>query len=279
MQIRRMSGVAVVAAAALMLAACGDDKKDDGGSTGGGAGGKIAIGIKYDQPGLGFKDGSKFTGFDVAVATYVAKELGYSADKIDFKVSPSKQREKMLAAGTVKMTFATYSITDKRKKEVSFAGPYFVAGQSLLVKSDSGITGIKDLAGKKVCSVTGSTSVDNLKKQQPNLVPQKYDDYSACASALADGVIDAMTTDDAILAGYANQDTYKGKFKLVGEPFSEERYGVGLKKGDTATCTKVNTAIAKMISSGEWKKAVEANLGTDYKYNTTTNPPKQDACA
>lgn len=274
MKIRSVAAVTAAAALGLGLSACG------GSSSGGGSGGKIAIGIKYDQPGMGYKDPSgKFTGLDVAVATYVAKELGYSADKIDFKESPSKQREKMLQSGTVKMTFATYTINDERKKVVSFAGPYFVAGQSVLVRKDSNINSVKDLAGKKVCSVTGSDSVEGLKKEQPNLVPQKYDKYSECASALADGVIDAVTTDDTILSGYANQDIYKGKFKLVGGTFTQEPYGVGLKKGDTATCEKVNKAIAKMIKDGSWKKAVEENLGADYKYNATLNPPTQDACS
>lgn len=278
MHIRRVAGVAMVAALGLSLTACGDEEGSGSGSSGGGE--KINIGIKYDQPGLGFKDPSgKFTGLDVDVAKYVAKELGFDEGQINFVQSPSKQREKMLAAGTVKMTFATYSITDKRKAEVSFAGPYFVAGQSILVKADSPITGIKDLAGKKVCSVTGSTSVDNLKKQQPALVPQKYDTYSDCASGLADGVVDAMTTDDAILAGFAAQETYKGKFKLAGDTFSVERYGVGLKKGDVETCKKVNTALQKMIDSKAWEKAVKDNLGADYKFNATTNPPKQDACS
>lgn len=275
MHLRRMTAVTLAATTAFALTACGGSSKDSGS----GGDKKIAIGIKYDQPGLGLKEGNKFTGFDVDVARYVAKDMGYKPDQIDFKESPSKQREKMLEAGTVKMTFATYSITDKRKKEVSFAGPYFIAGQSVLVRADSKINGISDLAGKKVCSVTGSTSVDNLKKEQPKVVPQQYDTYSACASALADGVIDAMTTDDTILAGYANQATYKGKFKLAGDTFSTERYGVGLKKGDTATCKKVNDAIAKMIKDGSWEKALKDNLGADYKYNTSENPPKQDACS
>ena len=275
MKIRSASAVAMLAVASLTLAACSSD-------SGSGSGDKIKIGIKYDQPGLGFKDGSKYTGFDVAVAKYVAGKMGYKEDQIDFVQSPSKQRESMLKAGTVKMIFATYSITDKRKQEVSFAGPYFVAGQSVLVKANSSINSVADLKGKKVCSVTGSTSVDNLKKQQPNLVPQEYDTYSACASALNDGVIDAMTTDDAILAGYSNQTAYKGKFKLVGDTFSTEKYGVGLKKGDKDTCTKVNDAIKQMVSDGSWEKALKENLGADYKYNTPANPPKDadlETCA
>ena len=251
-----------------------------GGEPGSGSGGRVRIGIKFDQPGLGFKDGNRYTGFDVAVATYVVGKMGYKPDQIEWVQSPSKQRESMLKTGTVKMLFATYSITDKRKEEVSFAGPYFVGGQSVLVRSDSGIASVDGLAGKRVCSVTGSTSVDNLKKQQPALVPQEYDTYSACASALNDGVIDAMTTDDAILAGYSNQAAYKGKFKLVGGTFSTEKYGVGLKKGDKDTCEKVNSAIKEMVSDGSWERALKENLGDDYKYDTRENPPStRETCA
>ena len=268
--------IATLGAATLVvgLAACGGS--DDSGS---GSGDKIKIGIKFDQPGLGLKDGSSYKGLDVDVAKYVAKEMGYSEDKIQWVKTPSSTREKSLANGTVKMIAATYSITDKRKKLVSFGGPYFVAGQSLLVKSDSKITSVKNLGSAKVCSVTGSTSVDNLQKLAPNVTPQKYDTYSQCVTDLANGVIDVVTTDNTILAGFANQDAYKGKIKVVGEPFSEEKYGVGLKKGDKATCEKVNTAIKKMVDSGEWKKAVEANLGADFKYDTKLNPPTPAACS
>ncbi|HWC24035.1 MAG TPA: glutamate ABC transporter substrate-binding protein [Flexivirga sp.] len=279
MKYRAICAATAAAALGLGLTACGGSS---GGSSASDAvcklpdsGPSVKIGIKFDQPGLGLKDGDKYTGFDVDIARCVAAEMGYS--KITFVESPSPQREKMLAAGTVKMIAATYSITPERLKEVGFAGPYFVAGQSLLVGKDSKITNVKGLSGKKVCSVTGSTSVDNLKKEQPKLVPQKYDTYSACAEALASGSIDAMTTDDAILAGYSNQAAYKDKFKLVGGTFSEENYGIGLKKG-SPDCNKVAAAIKKTLDNGNWKKALENNLGSDYKYNKNLNPPKSPSC-
>ncbi|MEO8850316.1 MAG: glutamate ABC transporter substrate-binding protein [Allobranchiibius sp.] len=287
MKIHAVSTAASLAVIGIALSGCGGDSGGGGGSGGGAAkdavcklpktGGSVKVGIKYDQPGMGLKVGDKYTGFDVDMATCVAAKMGFS--KIDFIESPSSQREKMLQAGTVQMTLATYTINEKRKKVVSFAGPFFVAGQSLMVAKDSTVTGVKDLAGKKVCSVTGSNSVDGLKAKAPALVPQKYDTYSACAEALASGSIDAVTTDDTILAGYANQAQYKDKFKLVGGTFTVENYGVGIKKGDTALCKKINTAIAKTIADGEWKKAVANNLGSYYKLNEKLNPPKQRPCA
>jgi glutamate transport system substrate-binding protein len=281
MRQRMMAAVALALVAATGLTACGDDSGDAGGGSGGG-GEKITIGIKFDQPGLGLKEGSKYTGFDVEVAKYVAKELGYSEDNIEFKESPSAQREDLIANGQVKLIFATYSITDKRKEKVSFGGPYFVAGQDLLVKQDNtDITGPETLNGKKLCSVKGSTSAKKVKDTLAAQVQlQEYDTYSKCVEALLGGAIDAVTTDDVILAGFAAQPANQGKLKVIGKTFSEERYGVGLKKGDTDTCNKVNTAIKKMIDSGDWQKALDATVGpSGYKPAADKNPPQQDACA
>lgn len=278
MKFGRISATVVAAVAALGLAACGGGT---GGTTsGGGSGGAVKIGIKFDQPGLGLKEGAGYTGFDVEVAKYVAKELGYSESQIVWKESPSAQRETLIEGGQVNLIFATYSITDTRKQKVSFAGPYFIAGQDILVRTDSTIKGPADLAGKKLCSVTGSTPAKNIKDkyaQTVDLVEQ--DTYSKCVTALAAGTLDAVTTDNVILAGYAAQSQYAGKLKVVGTPFSTERYGVGLKKGDTALCTKVNTALAKMQSSGEWQKALDKTVGPSGFKPSSDNPPKADACS
>lgn len=269
--------LATTATLALTLAACGGGDSSSGAS--GSGGGTVKIGIKFDQPGLGLKAGNDYTGMDVDVAKYVAKQLGYDEGDIQWIQAPSKQRETLIKSGQVTMVVATYSITDARKKEVSFAGPYFVAGQSVLVRSDSDISSVDQLKGKKVCSVTGSTSVKNLEEKVSGLVPQQFDTYSKCTEALASGAIDAMTTDDTILAGFANQSQYKGKFKLVGGTFSTENYGIGLKKGDTALCQKVTDAIKKMIDDGTWKNVVADNLGADYKYDAAKNPPTPAACS
>ena len=273
MQIRKMGGVAIVAVAALGLSACGGD------DSGSGSGGKIDIGIKFDQPGIGLKQGDKYTGLDVDVAKYVAKELGYGEDKINWKEAPSKQREQLIKSGQVKMVVASYSITDARKKEVSFAGPYFIAQQALLVKKGSGVSGTSALNGKKLCSVAGSTSATKLKEKVPGIALQEFDTYSKCAEALNNGVVDAMTTDDTILSGYANQASYKGKMEVVQGVGGDEIYGIGIKKGDKATCEKINAALSKMVADGTWKKAVTDNLGADYKIDAAKNPPKQATCS
>jgi glutamate transport system substrate-binding protein len=277
---RRLLSLAACAGLALSTAACGGG--GGGGDAGAdpGEGGSVTIGIKFDQPGLGQQEGSDYTGFDVEVARYVANDLGYT--DVTFMESPSAQRETLLQSGQVKMIFATYSITDDRKQKVSFAGPYFIAGQDLLVKADNtDITGPDSLNGKKLCSVTGSTSAKKIKDNFASGVQlQEYDTYSKCVEALNSGAIDAVTTDNVILAGYAAQPQYQGKLKVVGKPFSEERYGVGIQKGDTELCTKINESIEKMISDGSWEKALDSTVGaSSFKPDASKNPPKPDACS
>lgn len=269
----KLRKVTAAAAAALVLSltatACGgDDGDSDSTDSGSSGGGKIKIGIKYDQPGLGLKepDGS-FSGFDVDVATYVAKQLGYDADQIEFVETKSADRENALARGDVKFIAATYSINDERKQKVDFAGPYLLAHQDLLVKADSDITEATDLNGKNLCSVTGSTSAQNVKNDfAPKANLKTVSGYSECISGLQSGTVDALTTDDSILAGFAAQEQYKGKFKLAGLKLSNENYGIGVKKGDTATVDKINKALEKMVSDGAWDTAVKDNFGpANYK--------------
>jgi glutamate transport system substrate-binding protein len=266
MKLRKVTAAsAAVLALALTATACGSDDKD-GDSAGDSAGGgkKITIGIKIDQPGIGLKtpDG-KYTGFDVDVATYVAKELGYEAKDIVFKETKSADRETAISRGDVKFIAASYSINDERLQKVDFAGPYLLAHQDILVRADdNSITKPEDLNDKKLCSVAGSTSAKNVKeKLAPKAQLQEYGGYSECLTGLENKVIDALTTDDSILAGYASQDQFKGKFKLAGFKMSNENYGIGLKKGDADLKKKIDAALAKMVSDGSWDKAVKAHFG------------------
>lgn len=272
---------AAVAALGLTLAACSSGGSDSGSTDGGSnSSDKLTVGIKFDQPGLGLQQGGDYTGFDVDVARYIAEQLGYSEDQIEFREAPSAQRENLLSNGQVDMIVATYSITDERKQTVDFAGPYFVAGQDLLVASDSDITGPEDLDGQLLCSVTGSTPAQRIKDDYAGDVQlQEFDGYSECVEALAAGTIDAVTTDDIILAGFAAQDAYAGKLKVVGNPFSEENYGVGLPK-DSDMCQDVTDAITAMIDDGTWKKLLDENLGdANYTPNADLNPPTPESCS
>ncbi|WP_327145019.1 glutamate ABC transporter substrate-binding protein [Nocardia sp. NBC_01327] len=274
----RLNNVLKVAAGAVALAvvATGCGGGSDKTASQHAADGKLTVGIKYDQPGLGLhnKDGS-FSGFDVDVAKFVADKMGVKPENITFKEAPSAQRETLIQNGQVDFIAATYSITDTRKEKVDFAGPYLLTGQSLLVRSDNtDITGADSLNGnKKLCSVKGSTPAQNVKDKYAKEVQlQEYDTYSLCVEALKSGSVDAVTTDDVILRGYAAQNP--GALKVVGAPFTVEKYGIGVKKGDTESRTKINDAIDAMISTGAWKAALEKNFaGTGFQVPA---PPQVD---
>jgi glutamate transport system substrate-binding protein len=271
MRITRLAATFGALAMALAAAACGGD---GGGSGSGSASGiigkassdkKLVIGVKADQPGLGLQTGSTYSGFDVEIAKIVAKGLGVDPGSIQWKTTVSANREPFIQQGQVDLVVATYTINDERKKVVNFGGPYYVAGQDLLVPVNSTITGPEALAGKKVCSVTGSTPAKRIQTEYKQAQLQQFDSYSKCVTALAGGQVDAVTTDDIILAGYAAQDQYAGKFKVVGKPFSTEPYGIGLKKDDTAGCNKINDILKASATDGSYKAAWESTLGKSGK--------------
>ncbi|MEU9255663.1 glutamate ABC transporter substrate-binding protein [Streptomyces sp. NPDC048270] len=260
MKVPQAGAVAAVIALALTTSGCGGDDE---------AAGTLSIGIKFDQPGIGMREpGGVFSGFDVDVATYVAKQLGYPADRIEFKQVYSNDRELLLQYNEVDFVAASYSINDKRKEKVDFAGPYFVAHQDLLVRAaDTSITKAEDLNNKRLCSVTGSTSAENIRKGlAPKASVLELPGYSECLVALQDNLVDAMTTDNSILAGYAARKGNEGKFKLTGQNLSVENYGIGVKKGDKELQGKINSALKKMVEDGSWEAAVKKNFGPDYKY-------------
>jgi glutamate transport system substrate-binding protein len=226
---------------------------------------KIRIGTKFDQPGFGLKglDGQP-AGFDVEIGKIVAGELGIAPAKIEWVETPSKVREEYIEQSKVDLVVATYTINDERKKRVDFAGPYYVAGQQIMTrKGDSSITGPDSLrdATKKVCSVTGSTPAKNIAQYLKNKTTQLvlFDVYSKCADALKNKQVDAVTTDNVILTGLVS--TSSGDFQLVGTKFTQEPYGIGLKKDDQPFRTFVNDVLGKIAKDGRYATAWTATAG------------------
>jgi glutamate transport system substrate-binding protein len=268
----------------VAAAACGDDDDDD---TTAGTGdttettaaaaefpagstmaklkakGTIVVGTKFDQPLFGLKNPTTggIEGFDVEIAKLVAKRIDPDL-KVEFVETVSKNREPFIQEGKVDIVVATYTINDTRKQVVDFAGPYYVAGQDIMVKSDNTtIKGVEDLNGKKVCSVQGSTSIKNVQEKAPQAdLSITFDTYSKCADALADGRVEAVTTDNIILLGLIKD---RGtQYKLVGNTFTEEPYGIGLKKGDDDFRDFLNDVLEEIYKSGEWKEAFDKTVGT-----------------
>ncbi|MEV8172204.1 glutamate ABC transporter substrate-binding protein [Microbacterium sp. NPDC077486] len=223
--------------------------------------GKVVVGVKEDQPGLGYLDvtTNERTGFDVDTARWIAASLGYDEDKIEFKPIASANREQAIVNGDIDYYVGTYSINDKRKEQIDFAGPYFITGQGLLVAADAeDADALEDFNGKTVCSATGSTPIQNIKANFPDIKTQEYDLYSACVQDLIDGKVDAVTTDQAILIGYAAQ--YPDDVKVTGGLFTEERYGVGLAKGDDVLRAHINDLFT---DGGDiWQAIFDKNLGS-----------------
>jgi glutamate transport system substrate-binding protein len=255
---------AVTAALALGAVGCGDD--------GGGGGsqstmdrvkkaGKIKIGTKFDQPLFGLKGVSgKPEGFDVEIAKIIATELGIAEDKIEWVESISANREDFIVNGTVDMVVATYTINDTRKQKVAFAGPYYTAGQDIMVKKDNTtITGKDSLAGKNVCSVTGSTPATRIKDEIPKAKLKLFGTYQECVEAMRNGQVEATSTDNTILLGFVQKSP--NEFKMVNAPFSTEPYGIGVKKDDTAFRNFINDTLEKAYSDGRYKAAYDKTIG------------------
>jgi glutamate transport system substrate-binding protein len=225
--------------------------------------GAITIGTKFDQPGFGLLNPQSGDpeGFDVEIAKIVAAELGIPEDGITWTETVSANREPFIQNGQVDMVVATYTINDARKQVVDFAGPYYIAGQDIMVASGNpeGIEGPDDLAGKTVCSVEGSTPAQNIRDNYPEAQLVTYDVYSKCADDLANGNVQAVTTDNVILTGLVagNPDG----FELVGNPFTEEPYGIGLQKGDTEFRNFINDVLEQSFEDGRWADAWDRTAG------------------
>ncbi|WP_329041666.1 glutamate ABC transporter substrate-binding protein [Streptomyces sp. NBC_00178] len=224
--------------------------------------GYLRVGVKEDQPYLGEKDPATgvYSGFDIEIARMMAASLGFEPGTIRFRTIASANRETALQNGQIDYYVGTYTINDMRKKLVGFAGPYYMAGQGLLVRTDENdIHGPQDLGGKTVCSAAGSTPYQRIAADYPKADLVAYDTYSICVDNLLTFQVDAVTTDDAILLGFAAKAP--DEMKVVGKPFSEEPYGIGVPRGDTALRLALDDALEANEKNGNWKKAFEATLG------------------
>ncbi|GAA1846941.1 glutamate ABC transporter substrate-binding protein [Agromyces salentinus] len=281
----RIALVAAAAAASLALAGCAGDGGGEAEESAEPAAsfeagttmaelqeaGEITIGTKFDQPLFGLVGPSgEPEGFDVEIGKIIASELGIDEGNITWTETVSANREPFIEGGQVDLVVATYTINDERKKVISFAGPYYMAGQSILVLADNeDITSEDDLVGQPVCSVTGSTPAANLKELGAEVL--ETDTYSNCLEPLRSGKVVAVSTDNVILAGLAAQN--EGEFKVVGEPFTEEPYGIGVQLDDTDFRMFINDVLEKAYEDGRYEEAWNSTAGTVLPF---VEPPAVD---
>lgn len=255
----RILAAAIGLATTATLAACSSGGGGSAPTNSATGTGKLTIGIADDEPGVSAKAGTGYQGFDIDTAAYIAGKLDVPTENITWKPLDPGERIAALENGQVDLVVATFSITPDREKQISFSKPYFVAHQDLLIRrNDESITGPETLDGKTLCAAAGTTSADYVKAHYKGKITlREVPTFSECVRDLASGDVDAVSTDDLILAGFAAQPEYKGLLKVVGKGFTDETYGVGVKKGDTEMVDKVNAALADYITSGAWKKSLD----------------------
>jgi putative glutamine transport system substrate-binding protein len=232
--------------------------------------GKLIVGVKYDGPGFGYLNPrtNQHEGFDVDLAKAIAREVLGSESAVEFREAKSADRIPFLNAGQVDLVLSTMTANAERAQQIDFTDAYYVAGQSLLVKKDSTIAGLRDLAGKTVCSATGSTSEKNIREKAPQAQVVLFGTYSECIQQVDNGRAEAVTTDDIVLFGYVKEAP--DRYKLTGGQFTIEPYAGGVKKGSPELLKAVNDAMKNIKSSGEWKRIYERNLPG---VAIPTNPP------
>jgi polar amino acid transport system substrate-binding protein len=200
----------------------------------------------------------KVEGFDVDVAREIARAIFGDPDKIQIVVTSNANRIPYVQNEKVDLVAKTMTINCERWKDVNFSSVYYEAGQKVLVSTESAVTGIKDLAGKKVCAAAGSTSLKTLQGLTPKVVPVAVAKQSDCLVAFQRNKVDAISIDDTLLAGLAAQDPYA---KIVGERITEEPYGLALSKEHPEFTRFVNAVLAKTRADGTWQRIYRTWLG------------------
>lgn len=223
--------------------------------------GKVVVGVKFDTKLFGLKDPGtgEVEGFDVDIAKAIAKKLTGDEANVELKEVTSKTRIPMLNNGEIDMITATMTITEERKKEVDFSDVYFNAGQSLLVKKGSPIRSIADVTkDTQVLGVKGATSIKNIEDRVEGLRVKQYENYQEAFTALRAGQGEVLTTDNAILYGMAQQDS---NYEVVGDIFTDEPYGIAIKKGEAELVQAVNDILSELKSNGEYDAIYEKWIG------------------
>jgi polar amino acid transport system substrate-binding protein len=213
--------------------------------------GKLIVGVDQNTYNVGFRDpfSGEIQGFDIDMAKAIAQAIFGNPNAIQLRAVTSDQRIPALKNGDVDIVVRTMSITCDRLKEVNFSAVYYEAKQQVLVKKNSGIGGIDQLGGKRICATSGSTSLSNVAQATSKPIGVKVSDWTDCLVMLQQGQVDAVSTDDVILAGMAAQDRYT---EVVGQPLANEPYGMAIPLENTDFVKFVNGVLEQVKANGTW---------------------------
>ncbi|OLT37989.1 hypothetical protein BJF79_28255 [Actinomadura sp. CNU-125] len=239
---------------------------------------ELVVAVDEGLPGLSVRnEEGELEGFEKDVAVYVAGQLDVGLTDLTVRPLGAADPESALRDGTFDMVVAAYPITAERKERVTFAGPYYLAHQDILVRQDErSIDDVDDLRGKRLCRVSGSESWRQVTgEQEVAATPVPASSYGSCAEALAAGRVDAVSTDDLVLAGLA-ADT--PGTTVVNAPFTDVKYGIGLREGDRAGCREVNRILTDMYQSGAATTMLNQWFGTS-GLELPTTVPQFEGCA
>jgi polar amino acid transport system substrate-binding protein len=218
------------------------------------ANGLLKAGVDQNTYLFGFRNPStnKLEGFDIDRVHEIAEAIFGDRDKVQFKVLSSAERIPALEKGDVDIVVRTFTANCDRWQQINFSAIYYVAGQKVLVDKASQVENLNQLAGKRVCAQRGSTSINKLSTFDPKPIPVATDTWSDCLVMLQQGEVEAVSTDDTILAGMAAQDP---NVKIVGGLITEEPYGIGIPKANEDMVRFVNGVLEKSIRDGAWQKS------------------------
>lgn len=237
--------------------------------------GRLTIGVRWDVPGVGLEQASGFSGFDVDVATAIARSLKVPANGITFRRVGVNDRVRALTDHAVDMVVATYSYDDNRGDAVTFAGPYYTAHADLLVLAGSRIKKLEDLAGRRMCAPAGSTT-GRLVADKVNVEQVRAGNYAECMDLLTYGKVDAVPGEDLIIAGFADR-VASLKLSVLGLRLTDQRYAVGLPRKDVRTCRAVEDAISRMYGDGTMRDLLRKHFG-NVAFDPERDAPPRLAC-
>jgi polar amino acid transport system substrate-binding protein len=222
--------------------------------------GVLVAGVRQDVPLIGFLNPAtnQVEGFDVEIVRAITRAIFGDDSKLQLRPVTAAERLPRLQDGSLDLVAAAMTITAARKTQINFSEVYYEAGDRVLVRGDAPYASIRDLAGQRVCTVAGSTAEQNIPAQSPRAEVVLANTYTDCWLMLQQGGVAAISTDDVILSGLAQQDP---STRLVGPRFSAEPYGVGVARGHPEFVAFINAVLQQMKTDGRWKTAYETWIG------------------